>query len=156
MDLSRTMSEEMTRALLGRHYEPQGSDSAEVQELSLRVQESAAAVQARSQELEVARLVLQRVKGEFEQAIARQELGRSLPRVPHTDLIMIETQGSLGMAPPTLGMLSPRLASVASTGVLTPAPLAPCPATDSLGISTVESIVLVPDAITGYSQRHLA
>ena len=92
MDLSRTMSEEMTRALLGRYYEPQGSDSTEVQELRLRVQESAAVVQARSQELEVARLVLQRVKGEFEQAIARQELGQSLPRVPHTDLIMIETR----------------------------------------------------------------
>ena len=150
MDLSRAMSDEMARALLGRHFEPQGSDSLEVQELRLRVRESAAAVQNRLQELEVARLVLQRVKGEFEQAIARQELGRSLPEVPHTDLIMIDTQGTLGMAPPTLGMLSPRPASVASTRVLVPAPLAPCPALESLGISTVDSVILVPETIAGY------
>ena len=101
------MSEEMARALLGRHYEPQGSDSLEVQELRLQVRESAAVVQARSQELEVARLVLQRVKREFEKAIARQELGRSLPEVPHTDLIMIDTQGPWAVvnrgSPPTRG-----------------------------------------------------
>ena len=71
------MAEDMARATLGRFFKPCDADTPEVRNFHAQVLAAAVAAQAKNQETDLAKHALQRLNGDCEHALAREELGTS-------------------------------------------------------------------------------
>ena len=67
-------------SMMGRNYDPSDNDSDEVRRLMEFIIETVTRVLTRTHELECDNMTLQRLGGQFNQAIAQQELGNSRTR----------------------------------------------------------------------------